>query len=60
MDNHDELTDEERAEWRMAIDRTIMELWRRDKISSGVNAEGEIVFWMTEAQIKDFEQNGVN
>lgn len=60
MDNHDELTDEERAEWRMAIDRMIMELWRRDKISSGVSAEGEIVFWMTEAQIKDFEQNGVN
>jgi hypothetical protein len=60
MDNPNDFTDEERAEWRKAIDQMIMELWLKDKISSGVSADGEIVFWMTEAQIKDFEQNGVN
>ena len=60
MDNPNNYTDEQLAEWHKAIDRVIMQLWREDKITSGVSADGEIVFWMTPAQIKDYEQSGGN
>lgn len=60
MDEHHDTTDEAREAWTKAIHQTIMELWLKDKISSGVNAEGDIVFWMTKEQSDDFEKNGVN